>query len=377
MSGTWYTPGGAPRDPNESSPGDDSYLGTAGSDFSLNPETGEALPFVAGGEGNDVLDLGEGDDWGLGNDGDDIINGGGGNDLLQGAAGNDALYGDAGDDYLNAQPGDDTMHGGAGSDTAFFRGAPDEYRFIPLEGGGWRAEHVNPQDAFFADGTDVIGGDVEWFEFGYNNNGDLAQILPAPCFAAGTRIMTARGEVPVEALRAGDMVVTLGLQGPHLRPVRWIGHRAVDCRRHPRPDLVVPVRILAGALGPGVPARDLVVSPDHALHVEGMLVPAVALVDGHGVRRDRGVGKVAYFHVELDAHDVLLAEGTPAESWLDCGHRAQFDNGGLVVALHPDFAADPTVRGCAPRLAEGPALDRLRLRLAARRPAGEPALRRA
>jgi hypothetical protein len=217
---------------------------------------------------------------------------------------------------------------------------------------------------------------VEFFQFG--NNAGEENNLPAPCFAAGTRIMTARGEVPVEALRAGDMVVTLGLQGPHLRPVRWIGHRAVDCRRHPRPDQVVPVRILAGALGPGVPARDLVVSPDHALHVEGVLVPAAALVDGHGVRRDRGVGKVQYFHVELDAHDVLLAEGAPAESWLDCGNRAQFDNGGLVVALHPDFAVDPAVRGCAPRLAQGPALDRLRLRLAARRRvAAEPARRRA
>jgi hypothetical protein len=88
------------------------------------------------------------------------------------------------------------------------------------------------------------------------------------------------------------------------------------------------------------------------------------------------VGRLRYYHVELDAHDVLLAEGAPAESWLDCGNRDQFDNGGLIVALHPDFAGDPEQPGCAPRLVGGPALDRVLMRLAARRPAAPAAERR-
>ncbi len=370
MSGTWYDPSGTPRDPNANDTmAADSYVGSDGADSTPNEFD---LPYVFASGGNDTLDLRDGDDTVIANEGNHVIYGGEGNDYLQAGLDNDVLYGDGGDDYLNAQPGDDTMYGGTGSDTAQFSGAPEDYSFTPLEGGGWRIQHVNVigQD----DGRDVVGADVEWLEF--NGNGNEQQVLPPPCFAAGTRIMTARGEVPVETLRAGDMVVTLGLCGPWLRPVRWVGHRVVECRRHPRPDAVVPVRILAGALGEGVPRRDLVVSPDHALFLEGALVPAIALVDGHGVRRDHGAGRVRYYHVELDAHDVLLAEGTPAESWLDCGNRNQFDNGGLIVALHPDFAADPEQPGCAPRLAAGLALDRVLVRLAARRPAPPAALLR-
>ncbi|WP_198373479.1 Hint domain-containing protein, partial [Roseomonas rosulenta] len=369
MSGTWYDTNGNPRDVNAPTEGDDSWVGTEGPDFNLNDD-GDPVPTVFAGLGNDVLVGLGGDDRLVGNEDDDSLFGGDGNDELSGGSGDDWLDGGADDDFMDAQPGNDTMIGGAGSDTVVFNGAPGDYSWVQVPG-GWRVTD-NVTLIGSDDGSDFVAEDVEFVQ--YNNDGGEPSTMPVPCFAAGTRIMTSRGEVPVEELRAGDLVVTLGLQGSWLRPVRWVGRRSVDCRRHPRPMAVLPVRILAGALGDGAPHRDLVVSPDHALYVEGVLVPAAALLDGVGILRDAAARRVRYFHVELDAHDVLLAEGAAAESWLDCDNRAQFENAGLVVALHADFAppAGPP-RGCAARVEAGAALERIRLRLAARR---APARRR-
>ena len=138
------------------------------------------------------------------------------------------------------------------------------------------------------------------------------------CFATGTRIMTDRGPVAVEALRVGDRVVTrIAPDGPS-RPVIWIGHRRIDCRSHPRPEDVVPIRVHAGAFGQGRPVRDVVLSPDHAVFVNGVLVPIRYLLNGVTITRDPPA-VVTYWHVELPEHDVLLAEGLPAESYLDTG----------------------------------------------------------
>ncbi len=180
------------------------------------------------------------------------------------------------------------------------------------------------------------------------------------CFAAGTRILSTRGEVAVEDLRVGDAV--MALLGQELARVRWIGHRSLRPRLHPRPDLVQPVRILAGAFGPGRPRRDLRVSPGHALLVDGALVPAELLVNGASVVQE-DVDAVTYWHVELDRHDVLLAEGLPAESYLDTGNRGAFENGGSVRTLHPEFPAVAGADACAPALREGPGLAAIRERL--------------
>src|SRR5262249_4072845 len=123
------------------------------------------------------------------------------------------------------------------------------------------------------------------------------------CFAAGTRILTERGEIAVEELRAGDAVISLTQQ--RAANVRWIRSRAVA--------RAAPVRIEAGAFGEGRPHRRLHVSPDHAVFAGGMLIPVRHLVNGTTIREIAGTA-VAYFHVELDRHGVLLAEGLPAES---------------------------------------------------------------
>ncbi|GAN76275.1 Hint domain-containing protein [Acidisphaera rubrifaciens] len=173
------------------------------------------------------------------------------------------------------------------------------------------------------------------------------------CFAEGTRIATPRGAVAVEALRAGDVVTTV-LSGP--RRVIWIGRRAVDLRRHRDPARVCPVRVAAGAFGPGLPCRDLVISPDHALYLDGALIPVRLLVNGTSIA-PAPVDAVTYYHVELDHHDVLLAEGLAAECYLDTGNRASFGNGGRAVTLHPDFNARVwEAEGCAPLVLAGPRL---------------------
>jgi Hint domain len=147
------------------------------------------------------------------------------------------------------------------------------------------------------------------------------------CFAAGSRIATDRGEVAVEALQVGDRVVAL--RGGCFAPVSWLGHRAVDGAAHlpghPPGHDVWPVQIAAGAFAPGQPSRDLRLSPDHAVFVDGGLIPIRYLLNGATITQEC-VDTVIYWHVELAAHDVLLAEGLPVESYLDTGNRAMFAN---------------------------------------------------
>ncbi len=213
-------------------------------------------------------------------------------------------------------------------------------------------------------------------------NEDLAGSLETPCLAEGTRVLTTRGEVAVEALREGDLVATLlgGGEGAGLAPVRWLGHRTLDLRAHPEPAAVRPVRVRAGALGEGRPHRDLVVSPGHALFLDGVLVQASRLVNGHSVVQEPWE-RVTYWHVELPRHDVLLAEGAPTESFLDTGNRGAFTNGGVPVELHPDFRARRMAETCAPLVEGGERLERIKARLLGRaralfdaRDTAEPAL---
>jgi hypothetical protein len=126
------------------------------------------------------------------------------------------------------------------------------------------------------------------------------------CFVAGTRLATLRGELPVERLRPGMRVVTVG-QGA--RPVRWVGRRRIA----PAGPRAWPVRIAAHAFAPGRPRRPLLLSPDHAVFADGALVPAGALVNGATIARV-AMQSVEYWHVELAAHALVLAEGLAAEA---------------------------------------------------------------
>jgi hypothetical protein len=162
----------------------------------------------------------------------------------------------------------------------------------------------------------------------------------APCYVAGTRILTERGEVAVERLRVGDRVITVAGKSRVLQPIKWMGRRRLDLTTHPRPATAAPIRIGRGAFADNVPARDLLVSPDHAIFVDGVLIAARQLVNRTTIRQETGRASVDYFHVELDSHAILLAEGLPAESYLDTANRGFFSNSGDPLTLHPDLTED-------------------------------------
>ena len=183
------------------------------------------------------------------------------------------------------------------------------------------------------------------------------------CFREGTRIRTASGERAVEDLRPGEPVIT---RAGESRPIVWIGRRRIVCRTWPDPRKVWPVRIAAGALGPLTPAADLFLSPDHAVCLDSVLIPVKYLLNGTTIRQVP-VDAVTWYHVELDSHDVILAEGAPVETYLETGDRAGFDRADGVIALP---SARETRRRepetVLPLVITGPALTAARAHLAAR-----------
>ena len=189
------------------------------------------------------------------------------------------------------------------------------------------------------------------------------------CFATGVLIRTVAGDRAVEDLRIGDLVVNAA--GAH-RPISWLAHRTVDCRRHPRPHEAQPVRVRAHAFATGRPARDLLLSPGHAICVDllgEVLIPACALVNGTTVVQEQ-VDTVTYWHVELEGgHDILLAENLPCESYLEMGNRGFFAEA-EATALHavPDARAITHADFCRPFHQEGPVVAFVRDRLSARAP---------
>jgi hypothetical protein len=152
------------------------------------------------------------------------------------------------------------------------------------------------------------------------------------CFMAGTMIRTPNGEVTVETLQHGDLVLTTD---GRVAPVSWVGRQTVSTR-FSDPLRVLPIRIKAGALGENVPSRDFLLSPDHAILIEDILVHAGALVNGTTIIREANVPQIfTYFHVELEDHSLILAENTPAETFIDNVDRLGFDNWQEHEALYP------------------------------------------
>lgn len=140
------------------------------------------------------------------------------------------------------------------------------------------------------------------------------------CFLAGTRLAVEDGgEAPVELLRPGDLVRTLD---GTLQLIRWIGRKHVD----PDAPELLPVCIRAGAVADGLPARDLRITPEHCILLDGVLIPVRMLVNGLSIVREDAGAPFEVFHVELDRHDILLAESLAAESYLDTGNRQSFGN---------------------------------------------------
>jgi hypothetical protein len=147
----------------------------------------------------------------------------------------------------------------------------------------------------------------------------------AHCILRGTRILTSRSAEPIESLSIGDLVVTTRGE----KPIKWIGrqHFSQGCSER-WPDSVHPIRVSRSALGDNVPHTDLYLSPRHAVLIDDVLIEVRDLINGTSIKRaaPEGMTDMEYFHIELETHEVILAEGAPVETLLLTSGRESFTN---------------------------------------------------
>lgn len=182
----------------------------------------------------------------------------------------------------------------------------------------------------------------------------------APCYCRGTSILTKCGELRIEDLAIGDMVVTISGEA---KPIKWIGKRSYAGQFITGNRGVLPIVVRAGALAPDTPARDLWLSPRHAVLIDGVLVPVELLVNGQTILQAEAVEQLEYFHLEFEAHEVILAAGAPAESYVEYDNRQGFHNAHEFATLYPDDTR-ASFGYCLPLLGPGmPELPVIRARL--------------
>jgi hypothetical protein len=191
---------------------------------------------------------------------------------------------------------------------------------------------------------------------GVANSGVEDTSLSTLCFCAGTQIATPTGEVAVEHLAVGDLVLTL--DGRRV-PINWIG-TGQSLLPHGGRSPATPVLVRAGALGDGVPRRDLRITKGHSLYLEGVLIPVENLINHRTILWDDEARSVVVYHIELATHEVLLANGAPAESYRDDGNRVQFQN------VNPGWDVVPPMEPFAPIMTNGKLVEALWQRLALR-----------
>ena len=340
--------GGTEADSIDGGDGNDTLYGGTGT-FSDTLIGGIGNDQLFGGDGNDSLDGGTGDDTLDGGIGDDTILAGSGNDIITGGDGNDLIDASTGDDQLSGGLGNDTMLGGTGNDI-FDGGAGADQ----MTGGGNDDLFLNLGAGDVVDGSEDAGSTdtdtldlTSWGKALTNiiydplnhENGtvqflnNLGQVIGSmtfsnienviPCFTPGTLVETDRGPRPVESLREGDRVLT---RDSGYRPVLWTGRRDLGLAEQiVRPELT-PVLIEKDALAPGVPARDMLVSPQHRMLLTGaraeliageteVLAAATHLTARAGIRRLGPVAPVSYIHLLFEDHEIIRADGAWSESF--------------------------------------------------------------
>ncbi|MTH79386.1 Hint domain-containing protein [Paracoccus aestuariivivens] len=172
----------------------------------------------------------------------------------------------------------------------------------------------------------LVSSSTDTSSYPTNFTPDDVNTDPFPeCFAAGTLIATPKGEIPVELLEIGDHVLT---EDGRSVEIKWVARQTLHKVYTPA-ERFVPVRVKEGALGAGMPHRDLVLTAAHALVIEDLAINAGALVNGTSIVFDPVETlpeRVTYYHIETEAHDVILANGVAAESFVDYVGRRAFDN---------------------------------------------------
>ena len=263
------------------------------------------------------------------------------------ASGETIVFGGLGATLLLDTPGDV-----AGSVTGFVQGETIELAGIAPGSVSYNAGQL----AF-----NLPGGGTSQFALGLvagsslqpaASDGSGGAELTALCFVAGSLIRTPGGDMPVEKLAVGD---TVNLWGGGTRPITWIGVGHVLATRGRR-NAATPVIVRKGALADNVPARDLYVTKGHSLFIDDVLIPVEFLVNHRSIVWDDRAQEVTLYHVELDRHDVMVANGAPAESYRDDGNRWLFQNANSGWDL-------PAQEPCAPVLTGGPIVDAVWRRL--------------
>ena len=345
--------GGAGNDLIDGGDGADSLRGDAGND-TLYGGAGQDIAF--GGLGNDWLEGGADNDTLHGDDGDDRLFGGDGSDALFGGAGNDTIDAGAGNDTIFADAGADSILGGVGNDLIIedlnaigdvVDGGenPDDFDVLDLSAWGWARTNII-YDPFNSDNGIVEFLDSNGAVIGTMAFSNIEKVIP--CFTPGVMISTNRGEVAVEQLRPGDLVMT---RDHGLQPIIWIGSRKLGLADQIAQPRLQPVKIGQGTLGRGLPLRDTLVSPQHRMLIEGalpemlfgeaeVLVAATHLTALNRVRQVLTPG-VTYIHLLFARHEIICANGAwtesfqPAEPMLGSMEIAQRDE---IEMIFPGLA---------------------------------------
>ncbi|MBT0956860.1 Hint domain-containing protein [Alphaproteobacteria bacterium KMM 3653] len=289
--------------------GQDFVDGGAGNDTIFGADDADTL---LGGDGNDYIDGQIDDDYIDGGDGKDTLLGGDGDDTILGGAGNDTITGGAGVDTLSGGDDRDTFLGGNGGDTVDGGDGGDDYDTLDLTGSD--VDFITYTSADQEDGVVTFGdGSTMTFE-------EIENVIP--CFTPGTMIATPIGERKVEDLRAGDKVIT---RDNGIQTIAWYGATELDQVELIKRPHLKPILISAGALGNGLPERDMMVSPQHrvlvaneqtALYFEEreVLVAAKHLVGKPGIM-EVDVPGTTYIHFMFQQHEVVLSDGAWTESF--------------------------------------------------------------
>jgi hypothetical protein len=302
--------------------GDDVIYGDSGTLPEQTGKSGKSGKSGKGGKGAPIENI----------PGDDELHGGSGNDRIFGEQGDDELYGDAGNDTLFGGIGNDTIDGGSGADQQ--SGGFGNDRFVNVTSGDVVVGGEDPDD-LDVDVLDLTGtgvhrvdytpgdpeaGIVTFIDGSTMTFSEIENVIP--CFTPGTQIATPKGTVSVENLREGDKVIT---RDNGIQEIRWVGQKTMSAAKLDASPNLQPILIREGALGDGLPERDMWVSPQHRMLLTSaramfyfgepeIFVPAKHLLSKPGINRAQG-GEVQYIHFMFDHHQVVLSDGTWTESF--------------------------------------------------------------
>lgn len=184
----------------------------------------------------------------------------------------------------------------------------------------------------------VIAGSGGSQSFGqtYGENNVSLEVSEVACFCKGSLIRTSKGDIPVEELQIGDEVFVYDdatLKGA-MRRLTWVGQsHAVVRSRLPDDQAGYPVCLLKDAIAEGVPYKDMLITSEHCLFLNGRFVPVRMLVNGRSIFFDKSTKSYDYYHIETERHSVIMADGVMTESYLDTGNRSAFRQPGAVVSI--------------------------------------------